>query len=149
MIVSAVRAYYADIINFKNFTDSRSLLDVFSALEPATSIIVASSPILTPVVKKWFGAGHRGSSTATPPKNSTHRFQRIDENGLSAPTSSPHDVVLGVKTTVGHGPRWTSLDQPIQGSGQQNGFFTDMEWLAVQDGKAISVRKDLKVGEAA
>ncbi|KAL8969996.1 MAG: hypothetical protein Q9183_001724 [Haloplaca sp. 2 TL-2023] len=149
MVVSAVRAYYAEIINFENFTDSRSLLDVFSALEPATSIIVASSPILKPVIKKWFGDGHRGPSTASPPKSSDHRFQRLDENGPSDPVSSSQNIALGVKTTVGKGPRWTSVDEPIQGSGQQHGFFTDMERLAVQDGRAISVRQDLRVREEA
>lgn len=117
MIISALRAYYADI-NFENWTDSRSLLDVLTPLELAPSIIVASSPVLGPILKKWFGDENRGPGTATSPKSSNHKFQRIDDNGLSAATPSFQNIELGVRTTAEQCPRWTSLDQPIDGSGQ-------------------------------
>ncbi|KAL8753067.1 MAG: hypothetical protein Q9199_005312 [Rusavskia elegans] len=94
MIISALRAYYADI-NFENLTDSRSLLDVLTPLELAPSIIVASSPVLGPILKKWFGDENRGPGTATPPKSSNHKFQRIDDNGLSAATPSFQNIELG------------------------------------------------------
>ena len=56
--MSAIRAYSTTLINLNDFTDSRTLLDVLSAIEPAVSIVVASSFVLAPLVKKHL---HRGS----------------------------------------------------------------------------------------
>lgn len=152
MIISALRAYYTDKINFENFTDSRSLLDVLTALEPATSIVVASSLILWPVLKKWFGhSTHKSDTlgTVTSPKSSKHRFQRIEGIGLGAAAPGPQNMELGISTTAEQGPKWTSLHLPLHGSRQPDRFFTDLERSVVHDGKGISVRKDLTVHEGA
>lgn len=95
-IVSALRAYYTSRINFQDFTESRVLLDVFSAIEPATSIIVASSLVLGPVVRLWF------PRTSTPKSTTTKRsFRRIDD-GMDRKLTS--DIELGNKVNAQYEP---------------------------------------------
>ena len=73
-LISILRAYYTSIVTFKDLTDSRTNLDVLSAIEPAVSIIVASSFVLGPLLQKWFHTDTEGSSK---PKyvNSFHRLK--------------------------------------------------------------------------
>lgn len=127
------------------------MLDVLTALEPAISIIVASSLVLGPVLKKWFGHSTQdkfGPGTATLRENPSHRFQRIDNIGLSTLAPSSQNIELGVRTTAEQGSKRTPWDLPLHGSGHQDRMVTEMERMAVKDGKAISVRKDLSVSEA-
>ena len=103
MIISVMRAYSAELIDQKNWTDSRSRLDIFTMLEPATSIVVASSLILGPVLKKWFGHSTQpsfGAGTATPHEKPNHRIQRIDDISLSTVAQSSQDIEVGVRTTA-------------------------------------------------
>ncbi|KAL8957980.1 MAG: hypothetical protein Q9193_004875 [Seirophora villosa] len=152
IIISALRAYYTDKIDFENFTDSRSLLDILTSLELATSIVVASSLVLWPVLKKWFGhSTHKSDTfgTVTSPKSSKYRFQRMEDIGLDAAGPGPQQMKLGIRTTAEQGPKRTSLDLPLHGSRQPDSFFTELERLAVHDGEGISVRKDLTRHEGA
>ena len=141
MIVSAMRAYYTSVIVFDDFTDSRSLLDVFSAIEPATSIIVASSFVLGPVLKKWFG---RGGHESQPP-STKHNFQRINDNTGGKKFQSSQDIELGGTVTAVQGPKWATLASPLIGTGQMERRLDDMQLLAVQEGKGISVLKDFSI----
>ena len=50
MIISVMHAYSTELIYYKNWVDSRSRLDIYSVLEPAISIVVASSLVLGPVL---------------------------------------------------------------------------------------------------
>ena len=152
MIISAMRAYYGDSIDKKNWTDTRSGLDICTVLEPATSIMVASLLVLGPVLKKWFSHStdqKLGPDTATLHENPSHRFKRVDDIGLSTVASSSLELEVGVRTIAEQGPERCSWNLPMDGCGQQDRFFTDMERLAVKDGKAICVRKDLSVCEEA
>ena len=84
-MISALRAYYTTLIVFEDFTDSRTFLDIFSSIEPATSIIVTSSLVYGPVIKKWLHpTGPFSKRSASKP--TTHSFRRIHddtEEGLS------------------------------------------------------------------
>lgn len=112
MIASAIRAYYTTLVNFHNFTDTRTRLDVFSAIEPATSIIVASSLVLGPVLKKWFSEGFHSHSIPSP-----HSFRRIEEDKNKF---AQGDIELSQTETAVHGPGKT--EQPTNGeAGSENG----------------------------
>lgn len=148
IVISALRAYYTSIIDFENFTYSRSLLDVVTAIEPATSIIVASSLVLGPVIKKWFGreglfSRPKGDLTTTS-KNSKHNFQRMTESKLSDPSRSVQDIELGVMTTA-QGPRGEIFGHAMSGDGQMEADYSDTARLAVKEGRGISVRKEFDV----
>ncbi|MCJ1459100.1 hypothetical protein MMC28_009477 [Mycoblastus sanguinarius] len=97
IIVSAIRAYYTTIITSTNFTGSRALLDIFSAIEPATSIIVASSLVLGPVFKKWVHSVFPSQSLTA----KHHSFQRIRENRHKEFSG---DLELGNTKTSVQGP---------------------------------------------
>ena len=115
MIVSALRAYYTTTIGFDDFTDSRSQLDVLTAVEPATSIIVASSLVLGPLLKRMFG-----STSSRSKSNKTHSFQRIEEDHTNFPRRGVEYVELGETKTAVHGPSTTepSIDREIMDIGE-------------------------------
>ncbi|KAL8782576.1 MAG: hypothetical protein Q9213_005254 [Squamulea squamosa] len=100
IIASAIRAYGASKLNFEDFTESRTLIDVFSAIEPATSIIVASSLVLQPVVKRWVGGGF--ITTPKPASGAKRDFQRIDMfRDKAVFGSTPDDIELcGTATLI-------------------------------------------------
>ncbi|KAL8896114.1 MAG: hypothetical protein Q9207_007868 [Kuettlingeria erythrocarpa] len=69
-----------------NFTDSRTLLDVLSAIEPAISILVASSFTYAPVIEKYFS--RRSSATSTR-KNPFWRMPESPKDNLHAAVELP------------------------------------------------------------
>lgn len=142
MIVSALRAYYTTTIVFDDFTDSRTLLDIFSAIEPATSIMVASSLVLGPVLKQWFGRAGYFSQTkrSSPSPRSTQRaFQRINDSTVTDNIQDSQDIELGgTVTTVQAASLWHSDARMKSG-------LEDTQSLAVQEGKGISVQRDFSV----
>ena len=81
-LVSILRAYYTSILTFEDLTDSRTNLDILSAIEPAVSIIVASSFVLGPLLQKWF---HAGVENNVSPKyvNSFHRLKESERHRVS------------------------------------------------------------------
>ena len=114
--------------------------------------MVASSLVLGPVLKKWFGYfSHQnlGPDTGTFNENPNHNFQRTEDIDLSTVAPSSQDTEMGVKTIAEQGSERTPWNLPLHGCGQQDRSFTDTERLAVKDGTAICVRRDLSLSESA
>lgn len=149
-IISAVRAYYTTIIIFDDFTDSRTLLDVFSAIEPATSIMVASSLVLGPVLKKWFGregyVSQQRRSTPSP-KRTKHTFHRINDSTTTDNIQHSQDIELGGTVTTVQVPTRITLASPWHCDAQMENGFGDGKSLAVREGEGISVQKDFSIHE--
>ena len=145
-----MRAYYASVVNFEDFTDSRSLLDVFSTIEPATSIIVASSLVLGPVLNKWFGrAGYisQPKRSNPSPKSTKRSFQRINDNTVTDNIQDSQDIELGGAVTTVQVPTRATFASPWHSDARMKSGLGDTQSLAVQQGKGISVQKDFSVHE--
>lgn len=143
-----MRAYYTSVIRFEDFTDSRTRLDIFSAIEPATSVIVASSLVLGPVLKKWFGrAGYfsQPKRNSPSPKSTKHSFRRINDSTTSNTIQDSQDIELGATVTTVQVPNLTALGSPWEADGRMNRGSEHMQQLAVQEGRAISVQKDFSI----
>ena len=82
-LVSILRAYYTSIITFKDLTDSRTNLDVLSAIEPAVSIMVASSFVLGPLLQKCFHTTGVEDSDSPRYVNSFHRLKGSEQRKAS------------------------------------------------------------------
>ena len=145
-----MRAYYTTVIIFDDFTDSRTLLDVFSAIEPATSIMVASSLVLGPVLKKWFGrAGYvsQPKRSSPSPRSTKRTFHRINDSAATDSGQESQDIELGGTVTTVQAPTRATLASPRHGDARMENEFEDAQTLAVQEGKGISVQKDFSVHE--
>ena len=143
-----MRAYYTTIITFDDFTDSRTLLDIFTAIEPATSIIVASSLVLGPVLKKWFGrAGYvsQPKRSSPSPRSTKRTFHRINDSTAAESGQDSQDIELGGTVTTVQVPTRATPASPWHGDARMENEFEDTQTLAVQEGKAISVQKDFSV----
>ena len=151
MIISALRAYFTTKVTFDDFTDSRTLLDIFSAIEPATSIMVASSLVLGPVLKHWGGrAGYFSQSKrSSPSPRSTQRaFQRINDSTVTDNIQDPQDIELGGTVTTVQAPTRATLASLWHSDARMESGLEDTQSLAVQEGKGISVQRDFSVHEA-
>ncbi len=145
-----MRAYYTTIIAFDDFTDSRTLLDIFSAIEPATSIMVASSLVLGPVLKHWVGrAGYISQpKRSNPSPRSTQRtFHRINDSTVTDNIQDSQDIELGGTVTTVQVPTRATQASPWHSDARMESGFKDTQSLAVQEGKAISVQRDFSVHE--
>ena len=143
-----MRAYYTSVVNFDDFTDSRARLDIFSAIEPATSVIVASSLVLGPVMKKWFGrAGYlsQPKRKSPSPKSTKHSFRRINDSTTSDTLQDSQDIELGATVTKVQVPTLIAPGSSWEGDGRMKRGCEDLQQLAVQEGRAISVQKDFSV----
>ena len=150
IVVSALRAYYTSVVSFDDFTDSRTFLDLFSAIEPATSIIVASSLVLGPVVKKWFHRADytvKSTSSVSKPKSTTHNFQRIEDGTSSDVFENSKDIELGNMATAVHGSTRPGIGSRSNNYGDMDSRFNDTQRLTIQEGKGISVQKDFVVNQ--
>lgn len=86
-----------------DFTDSRTLLDVLSAIEPGVSIVVASSFVLAPVFQKHFRRAPTQQSSLKkadflriPNGRDTQLDDEFELQGVRTVAVGPDDVDLGL-----------------------------------------------------
>ncbi|KAL8687667.1 MAG: hypothetical protein Q9224_005085 [Gallowayella concinna] len=118
-IVSALRAYSTTLTTADDFTDSRTLLDVLSAIEPAVSILVASSFVLAPVLEKVFPQGFGKKS----------RFRRMPE---AREDNFHRDMELPATKTVVQGPDDLSLGSHMPPAAELGRVPPSLDQIAVE-----------------